>query len=234
MGCAPPVKVAEAQPPPAPAPEAAPEPEPVEETPPAPIAPVPATPQYEAAAAPPFASKFGFAMLLGGGFQDFTHTNARALTSGGGSWDARIVGGTRSYIGFEAAYVGSANNIRVLGASTNSSLVGNGLEGALRLNVPIVMGASMIEPFGFAGLGWSNFRVTNNRTFTSDFATRSDNVMTVPLGGGIAYTYKAFTLDARGGWTGTYYNNILLTPTTTTTGNRLDHWGVGGNLGVAF
>jgi hypothetical protein len=221
-----------------PAPEATPEPAepvaPVEETPPAPIAaaPPPTQPTYELAPGYHYTSIIGMALLVGGGFQDFTHGNARDLTAGGGSWNARIVAGTRSFIGVEAAYVGSANNVRnVLGTNVSSSVIGNGLEGALRLQVPIMTGYHMIEPFGFVGLGWSNYRVTNNQIATSSFATKSDNVMTVPLGGGVAYTYKMFTVDGRVNWTPTYYNNLIL---QTSGSNRLDHWGVGGNLGVAF
>jgi hypothetical protein len=243
LGCPPPV-VAEATPPaPAPveptppAPEAAPPaPEavaPVEETPPPPVAEVPPAPPVEAGpmAVRPYGSYYGFALLVGGGFTDFTQNNARALTNGGGSWDARIIAGTHSFVGFEAAYVGTAANIVSLG-STNNTLVSNGLEGALRLNVPIRLGMfSMIEPYGFGGVGWSVYHVTNNRPAVTDFSTNSDDVMTVPVGGGIAYTYKAFTVDARGSWVPTFYNNLLL---TTSGNNNLDHWGVGGHVGVAF
>jgi hypothetical protein len=208
---------------------------PVEETPPAPVAvaPPPPEPQYETAPGYHYTSVIGMALLVGGGFQDFTSGNAKALTAGGGSWDARIVAGTKSFVGLEAAYVGSANNVRnILGNNVSSSLIGNGLEGALRLQVPIMMGYSMVEPFGFVGLGWTNYRVTNNRIATSDFSTRSDNVMTVPLGGGVAYTYKMFTVDARASWTPTYYNNIIINNPGSS--NNLNHWGIGGNLGVAF
>jgi hypothetical protein len=236
VGCMPPVASAEATPPaeaaPAPAPEAA---APVEETPPPPpvaAAPTP-QPQYEATSAYQYGSKIGFAFMVGGGFTDFTKTTARNLTNGGGSWNARIIGGTRSFIGFEAAYVGTANNLPSLGGAT-STLISNGAEGALRLNVPIIQGWHMIEPYVFGGVGWANYRVTNNRPAFSDFATGSDNVMTVPAGVGMSYTYKAFMADVRGSWTGTYFNNLILAPQTSTNSNRLDHWGVGGNVGVAF
>jgi hypothetical protein len=232
LGCQPPV-VAEATPPP-PAPEAAP-PEPVapvEETPPPPpVAEVPPAPQYETAPAYRYGSIIGMSLMVGGGYSDFVHNNARAVTNPGGSWDARLIVGTRSFIGAEVAYVGTANSIDVLGA-TNSTLVGNGVEGALRLNVPIVLGYGMLEPYAFGGVGWSSYRVTNNRAQLSDFSTRSDDIMTVPAGGGIAYTYKMFSADARAGWTGSYFNNILIN--TNGGNNRLDRWGAGGHIGVAF
>jgi hypothetical protein len=237
-GCQP-LKVAEAigapaapEPPPGPSPEPV---APVEETPPAPVAvtPPPPEPQYELAPGYHYTSVIGMALLVGGGYEDFTSSNARSLTKGGGSWNARIVAGTRSFVGLEAAYVGTANNVNVLGLNASTStVVGNGLEGALRLQVPIMAGYNMIEPFGFVGLGWMNYRLTNNRAALSDFSNRSDNVMTVPLGGGVAYTYKMFTVDARASWTPTYYNNLIIN--TASGNNRLDHWGIGGNLGVAF
>jgi outer membrane protein OmpA-like peptidoglycan-associated protein len=240
IGCQPPM-MADATPPAAPPETVVPPPPstepvaPVEETPPPPpvaAEPVPPTPPYEATPAYRYGSKIGFAFIVGGGFTDFTKSNARALTNGGGGWDARIIGGTRTFVGFEAAYVGTANNLPALGNAT-STLISNGVEGALRLNVPIIVGFNMIEPYVFGGVGWANYRVTNNRPAFSDFATGSDNVMTVPAGGGVSYTYKAFTLDARASWTGTYFNNLILTPGATTN-NRLDHWQAGGNIGVAF
>jgi hypothetical protein len=180
----------------------------------------------------PYGSKFGWAFLAGGGYQDFTNDTMRNQTQGGGAWSARVVGGTRSYVGFEAAYVGSAQRIQPLGVSTNSNLVSNGGEGALRINVPIMVKDSLLEPYGFVGLGWSRYQISNyNQFVTSDF-TRSDDVMTVPIGTGFAYGYKAFMVDARASWTPTYYNNLLLG--TTNTSGTLNHWGVGGQVGFAF
>ena len=242
LGCMPSTTVSEAQPPPAtpepaPAPvEATPPPPepvtPVEETPPpAPIAEAP-TPQYETTPGQSrYGSPFGFALLVGGGYQDFTNGNAKALTSPGGGWDVRLVAGAKSYIGVEVAYVGTAANVQSLGLNNNSTLISNGLEAALRLNLPIIRGYSLIEPFAFGGAGWSSYRVTNNTPAFTDFSTVSDNVLTVPVGGGLAFAYKAFMLDARGSWVPTFRNNLLL---TNTGNNNLNHWGVGGNVGVVF
>jgi outer membrane protein OmpA-like peptidoglycan-associated protein len=253
MGCQPPVKVAkneekaestqaqaEATPPPAP-PEPAPEtaPPPVQETPPpvaaAPvqeIPPPPAQPYHDVGEAGwhPYGRGPGFAMLLGGGFEDFTHDVAKNTTGNGGSWNARVVVGTNSIIGLEAAYVGGARQLRPLGLSTNSNLVNNGAEAALRLNIPVRMGRTLIEPFGFAGIGWQHYYITNYaNNVTADVSQRSDDTMTVPLGGGIAIAYEALMLDVRGSWTPTYYNQLYQSQS-----GALDHWGVGGNLGFVF
>lgn len=170
----------------------------------------------------------GAAFLLGGGFEDFTNSNVRGVTSSGGSWNARAIAGTHQYLGAEAAYVGTAHNINTLGLASNSSLVSNGLEGALRVNVPVLRGPSLIEPFGFVGLGWQHYNVTNNNSATSDINDK-DDIMTLPVGGGLEFAYKMFMADARFTYRETYYNNLMRT-----SGGNLNNWGVGGQVGVGF
>jgi outer membrane protein OmpA-like peptidoglycan-associated protein len=218
----------------------------VVETPPPAVEPV--TPPPAAVPAPTFAANentgadteagaqhhygvpFGFALLMGGGYEQFTNPNLRNATGNGGDWSVRAVAGTRSVIGFEAAYVGSARGIAPLGISTGDQrLVSNGAQGALRINIPIIRGNHMIEPYGFGGVGWEHWQVTNFNSGLADFA-RTDDVMTVPVGGGLAYEYKAFMVDARASWTPTYFNNL----TNFGNGATLNTWNVGGQLGVAF
>jgi hypothetical protein len=192
-------------------------------------APPPAPAKYE----PP--SKFGLAFLAGGGYQDFANTNMRDRTNGGGSWDVRFVAGTRSILAVEGAYIGSARGFQSLGVSANNpTLISNGVEGNLRLNVPITRGASLIEPYGVVGVGWEQYHISNYNSNTqqlSDFNASNDNVMTVPFGVGFAYGYKALMLDVRGTYAATYYNNLL----QGTNGNgTLNTWGVGGSIGFGF
>src|SRR4029079_13184332 len=134
----------------------------------------------------------GGGLFVGGGFEDFTRGDLRNMTGSGGYWSARIVGGMRRIVGLEAAYVGSARNIDTLGLDRNARLISNGAEGAVRLNLPIVSWnqMSLIEPFGFIGLGWSHYNVTNTNINTSDVAS-SDDVMTIPLGGGLTLCHHA-------------------------------------------
>lgn len=225
---------------PAPAPPAEPEavpppepaPAPVAELPPPVVAPVPA-PMTAADVPPtrphPYGSAVGFAFLFGGGYTDFTNQRLRDATSAGGDWAARLVVGTHSIVGFEAAYVGSARSIQPLGLSTNADLVSSGGQGALRLNIPIIAGDMLIEPYGFAGIGFAHYWITNYSRSTLSDLSASDNIMTVPVGGGIAFAHRALMVDVRGSWVPTYYNNLL-----TTTGGNLNTWGVNGNIGVAF
>jgi hypothetical protein len=203
-----------------------------------PVEPAPAmapvtspTDQGEAVANQTWGSRFGWAFMVGGQYQDFTNDVMRNQTQGGGGWSARFIGGTRSFVGFEAAYVGTTQRINPLGISTNQNLTSNGVEGALRINIPVMLYDNLLEPYGFVGLGWSYYNITNfNAVVTSDFNAH-DNVMTVPVGGGFAYGYKGFLIDARASYTPTYYNNLVV---GTSSSGTLNHWGVGGQVGFNF
>ena len=173
-------------------------------------------------------SHVGVGMLLGGGFNQYTNGRLQNVTGDGGFWTARVVAGTREYVGMEAAYIGDARSISGLGLSNDSRLISNGLSGNLRINVPIVRGASLVEPFGFVGVGWQHYSVTNNNVAVSDVIS-SDNVLTLPYGGGLAFAYKGFMADARFTYTQTYYNNL-----TETIGGNLNNWGVGGQIGFEY
>jgi outer membrane protein OmpA-like peptidoglycan-associated protein len=220
---------------PAPVPEAvppAPEPAPVEAVPPPPPAPVEVIPPPPAPRH--FGSTVGFALMAGGNFQDYTNSTMRAATQGAGGWDARLVAGLNSIIGVEASYIGSAQQFQGLGVTNNTPLlVSNGVEGTARLNIPLHVGYHLIEPYGFAGVGYAHYTISNfnnNAQALSSFSS-SDDVMTVPVGGGLAYAFKGFIADARAGWTATYYQNLLNGFSGSST---LDHWQVGGNVGFRF
>jgi hypothetical protein len=194
-----------------------------------PVEPLPPlTPPGYSSARPYVPHKIGGALLVGGGYEDFTNSTLNNMTSGGGSWNARVVAGTRQFVGLEAAYVGAARSIDALGLSNEATLISNGVEGNVRVNIPIMRSVSMIEPFGFVGLGWSHYHVGNTQTRTSDLAT-NDDVMTVPLGAGLEYSYKAFIADARFTYRPTYYNDLVRTG-----GGSLNNWGVGGQVGFSY
>lgn len=177
---------------------------------------------------PMWTHQVGAAVLVGGGVEDFTNTDLKNMTGVGGTWDARAVAGTRQFLGFEAAYVGSARNINALGLSSNAGLVSNGVEGALRVNLPLPAGRSLVEPFGFVGVGWQHYNVTNTNANTSDLAD-NDDVMTLPYGGGLEYAYGMFLADARFTFRQTYQNDLLRT-----TNGRLNNWGLSAQVGMQF
>jgi len=176
---------------------------------------------------PMWMSRVGTAMMLGGGYEDFTYGNIKSMTGAGGSWDARLVAGTRQFVGLEAAYVGSAHSIQTLGLASNTNLISNGAEGALRVNIPIVRGDGLIEPFGFIGIGWQHYNLSKASN-TADL-TGSDDVTTMPYGGGLEASFRRLMLDARFTYRQTYNNDLLRA-----SGGKLNTWGVGGNVGVEF
>jgi hypothetical protein len=178
-------------------------------------------------------SGFGIAILGGGGVTNFTQSNTRDDTSTGGSWDVRMAFGTRNWLGFEASYIGGANSLHNLGIGNNStSLVRNGLEGALRLNAPLHAGNTLLEPYFAGGVGWNGYRVTNYNAALSSgsVSANSDNTVSIPLALGFALGYKGFVADARFTVRPTY-NQTLLTQETS---SALTNWDFGGMIGYEF
>ena len=57
----------------------------------------------------------GAGILVGGGFEDFTNNTMQNMTGTAGTWTARVLAGTRQFVGVEAAYVGNARSHRRAG-----------------------------------------------------------------------------------------------------------------------
>lgn len=210
--------------------------------PPASLAPAPAPVVVQPVAPPPATvtrssrsrdevPRIGSGLLVGGGFHAFSRDYARSDTDNGGYWNVRLVSGTRRILGAEAAYVGSAQGLNTTGLSNSATLMGHGAEGLVRLNLPFANGSSLLEPFGFVGIGWSRYHVSTART-TASVATR-DDVMTVPYGAGLAFAQSGFFADARFTYRSTFFND-LLRPSATGSAARLDNWSLGGQLGFEF
>jgi hypothetical protein len=183
-------------------------------------------PPPEITRAPGPASGFGASVLLGGGVMNFSGDAARALSDVGGSWDLRLGWGSRSILGIEAAYIGTANSLNATGLDNNAVLLGSGAEGLIRLNAPLVYRDALFEPFGFAGLGWTRFDVVNE-DFNVSAISDKDHVMTLPIGGGIAAVYRSLMVDARFTYRFTYEEDLI--------GNTdLGNWIVSANIGSEF
>jgi hypothetical protein len=176
------------------------------------------------------ASHIGLAILAGGGVTDFTQSATRAETGVGGSWTVRFAVATRYWVGFEGSYIGAANSINGLGLSGNSSLVRNGLEGALRINIPLYAKDMLLEPYILGGAGWNGYRVSNVNSFTASVTTNSDNVVSVPLGVGFSIGYKGFMGDLRYTIRPTYQQTIIANEG----GTGLSNWDAGAMIGYEF
>ncbi len=180
----------------------------------------------------PFLEKYGVAFVLGGGVEGFTNDSMRQSTKDGGNWDARAIFGTRDWVGFEAAYIGSAQSIDALGLDGNALLVGNGVQGNLRLNLTT---NQLVQPFAFAGAAWRHYSLQNTGINTSDVRD-TDDVLEVPMGVGLAYKYDGFMIDARGEFRAVTGNDLMpsLTDTAGDTRAEMHRWGVNANIGYAF
>ncbi|HMF41811.1 MAG TPA: OmpA family protein [Polyangia bacterium] len=208
--------------PPAPAPGAtATPPAPAVPPPPPPLPPPPPEPDA------PF-SGLGVEATLGAGAIGFIDQGARNVSGTGASWDARLMFGSRLPIAVETAYVGSAQNIEALGLSNNAFLVGNGVEGTLRVNLI----RARIQPYLFAGAGWTHYQLTNTATNTSS-VHGNDDVGMVPMGGGVtARVVGKFLVDVRGTYRATFNDDLLRTAVATS--NSMQSWNVGGRVGFEF
>ena len=136
---------------------------------------------------------FGMAFTVGGGVTGFTGEDLRETTDVGGTWEARVIAGTRRNIGGELAYVGTAQSINAVGADGDATLLGSGVEGALRVN--FLTGA--FTPFAVVGAGWRHYDLTRTEGNLGALQD-NDNVLIVPLGAGISYSMRGLMLDLRG------------------------------------
>jgi hypothetical protein len=170
----------------------------------------------------------GIALMAGGGSFKFVGGDLRAETNLGGEWTVRALVGSRSIVGVEAAYLGTAQEINALGLANNATLISNGVEGTLRVNAPIGIRHFLIEPFAFGGGGWTHYNIVNSSTNSASLRT-TDNVVLVPVGGGIDMGYRGFFLDARYTYRFSYNNDLVQV------GDRgMDNWSASGALGYEF
>jgi len=175
-------------------------------------------------------TRYGVSVQGGGGVTYFAGSDENDLTNAGGSWDVRAVFGTRMIPALEAAYVGSSRSVNG-GVVSGAGLMSNGLEGNFRLNAPFLVQQTLIEPFGFVGVGWSHYYLTSlHDQFVS---VRSDDVGTVPMGAGLAVAYHGFLAEARFTYRPTWgASGFVLSDDGRNFG--LDTWTLGGMLGFEF
>lgn len=171
----------------------------------------------------------GFAVLAGGGVTGFIDDHTRDVTDVGGTWTAGVVGRTGELVGFEAAYIGSAQDIDILGMDANATVVGNGLEGSVRLN--LIPGAR-VTPFLFAGLGWSHYSITNTDVTTAAVDDQ-DDVLHIPAGAGLSVLLRErLFLDLRGTYRGAFGDGMFHGGEEANDG--LESWAAAARLGLSF
>lgn len=186
------------------------------------------------------ATVYGVSVSVGGGVQDFTDSNMQDTTDIGGMWDVRAIIGTRTPIAVEAAYTGSAQSIDSrFGEEDTATLVGTGLEGALRLNL---LPLESFTPYAAAGLGWRRYDVVGADFRTADVGIGDeDTLLEIPLTGGLAYRYAGLMADARFTYRASVGEDLVISDDElpdqidSDAGKAgMDNWNVSARLGYEF
>lgn len=171
---------------------------------------------------PNLVTVYGMSAMVGGGISQFMDATANSDVPIGGAWTGRLTFGTRSYVGAEIAYLGTAQAISALGVGDRAFLLSHGVEAALRLNAA----TGAFQPYLTAGIGWRNYSVQNTLYNTSDVAN-VDNTMEIPVGVGLAYRYAGFVADLRVDVRPSFYQQLIGT-------TNLSNWSAGAKVGWEF
>jgi hypothetical protein len=153
----------------------------------------------------------------------------RDTTGVAGAWGVRYQVGTRTPIGVEAAYLGTAQSIDALGLDTDAILVGNGFEATLRLNL---MPESAMQPFAFMGAAWRRYDLTNIGTNTSSVGAQ-DDVFEVPAGAGLCYRVGGVVAEVRLGFR-IATEEDLVPMTTPGVATPMHRWSAAASVGREF
>lgn len=181
---------------------------------------------------PSLISGIGIGFQVGGGVAGFTDQHVRDAVESNvsGMWEARAIVGTHIPLGLEVAYIGSTVDIQPLGTTQTGTLVGTGVEGALRWNT---LPHYAWNPYLFAGLGWQRYDVRDVNFSLSDTGVADrDNLTVFPLGGGLAYRDAGIMVDVRG-TIRPATNADLVTETNGDTA-KMHTWDVSAQLGYEF
>jgi hypothetical protein len=171
---------------------------------------------------------FGMGLTIGGAAVGFTDGDFNDFVDVGGGWEGRVIFGTRTMLGFEAAYVGTANGLDTFGVEDDAILLSNGAEGVFRLGLT----NTQVQPYLLAGAGWKHYEIENTDVNTSNLQN-SDNVIEFPLGAGLNYKYNRFIADVRGTFRPAVDDELLRSEVAQDE-NELHTWKAGANIGFEF
>jgi hypothetical protein len=184
--------------------------------------------------------KYGLAISAGGGVADWFHTTMRDVAGAAGTWEVRFYVGLDAPVGLELAYVGQAGSLNPnLGPVVSSTLVGNGADASLRLNI---FHDLPVQPFLVAGIGWTHWTASNVNLADSGINPK-DNTLAIPLGIGVAYRVPTgWYLDARLAIRPIVGDGIVQaqpvvingTPAAAVQFVDMNSWALTGRLGYAF
>jgi len=179
-------------------------------------------------------SGIGVSTILGGGISGFTDSHMRDTVSSdvNGLWDLRVTLGSHTPLALDIGYVGTAADIDVLDNTSNATLIGSTVEGALRYNI---LPHYAWNPYLFAGMGWQNYSVSGEDVNLSDAGINdSDNSIVFPMGGGIAYRDSGFVADVRGVFRANTDSSLVVENARSNTYVPLHTWEASAALGYEF
>lgn len=131
-------------------------------------------------------------ITVGAGMAGFTGKILRSYFDAGPAWHVRAGVGEWTAVRFEVVYSGSIQDANAPDRTPGARLVGHGVHAQFRINV---LPGMIVEPFFFAGAGYSRYDVTGG---SAGMGVRGhDNTIEVPIGIGAAYRYKDFYFDVR-------------------------------------
>jgi opacity protein-like surface antigen len=191
----------EEQAPPPEAPEAPEAPEDVEDFGPAaepdptltpdPALPPPGPPAETAA--PQIFGMSGIAVYGGLGFATFAEGDMNDLTDLGGAWTLGVRINTRGTVGLEVQYVGSSQDIDALGLDSDARILGTMIEARARAEIFDIQG---FRPFVHGGVGFAHYDLSG-ASFNTSNVQSEENMISVPLGAGVAYRFDRILVDAQ-------------------------------------
>ena len=131
-------------------------------------------------------------LVAGGGVSQFARGSMQTMTEPGAFWEVRAGLGTRSSIGIEIAYLGSARRIYALGLDRDAVLLSTAFEADLRL--PLLEGTWL--PYFLVGAAWKRYALARVTSNTSD-VDNGDQVLEIPTGLGLAWRKDGLIVDTR-------------------------------------
>lgn len=172
-------------------------------------------------------------LTVGVGMAGFTGRELRQQFDAGPAWHIRAGVGEWNAVRFEVVYSGSMQDANAMDASPNARLVGHGVHGQFRINV---LPELPVEPFFFAGAGWSNYRVVGGTAGAAIRSTGRDNVLEIPIGIGAAYRYGDFYFDLRAAFGAVSAAELVPTndPDSSQTGASMHRFGLRAYVGYAL
>lgn len=159
---------------------------------------------------PIVATPMGMSLSFGAGVVGFRDGGFRDLADTGAAWEVRLAIGTRLPLALELAYIGSAQDLHVLGLDEDALLVSHGAEAGLRVNFANLSRYAPlgIQPYIAGGVAIRRYSIVNESFNTSSVAG-DDTVYEFPIGVGLGLRAMRAMVDLRGSYRFSFYEDLI-------------------------